>query len=164
MGLVAHELEAWMANTIDALDVDAAPHDIARVEDAEQLEDWLRAFIGGWSIDRPELQRIVRAAMGPWPGPNAWRRYVAYVDGEPAGEALLTLFGEAAYLAEASTVPRFRRRGIQRALIAHRLAEARAVGATTVFSAVRYGDRSWSNMRAMGLREAFLSLSFKRSA
>ncbi len=164
MGLVAHELEAWMASPVDGLEVEAPTHHIERVDDADAVDDWMRAFIGGWAITKPELQRIVRAAMGPWPGPSQWRRYVAYVDGEPAGDSLLTLFGDVAYLAEASTVPRFRRRGIQRAMIAHRLAEARAAGATTIFSAVQYGDRSWSNMRAMGLREAYLTLSFRRPA
>ena len=59
-------------------------------------------------------------------------------------------------------MPRFRRQGIQRALIARRIADARAEGATTVFGAVQYGDQSWANMRALGLREAFLTLSFKR--
>jgi GNAT superfamily N-acetyltransferase len=129
-----------------------------------ELESWLSAFVAGWDVIDPDLQRVGRAAMGAWPGPPEWRRYLARVDGEPAGEALLTLFGDVAYLAEASTVPAYRRRGIQRALIAHRLEAAREAGATTVFGAVRYGDASWSNMRAMGLREEFLTLRLKRPA
>ena len=61
-------------------------------------------------------------------------------------------------------MPRFRWRGIQRALIAHRVADARAAGAKVIFSAVKYGDGSWANMRRVGLREAFLTLSYRRPA
>ncbi|TNE88391.1 MAG: N-acetyltransferase [Deltaproteobacteria bacterium] len=162
-GFGLHVLEAWMAAPIASLAVDAAAHDIREVDSEAATRDFATAFTGGWQI-KAELQRVALAAMAPWPGPAAWRRYVAYVDGEPAGEALLTQIGEVAYLAEAATVPGFRKRGIQRALIARRIADARASGATTVFGAVQYGDQSWANMRALGLREEFLTVGFKREA
>lgn len=161
-GFAAHELEAWMAAPIGRLDVDATGHDIREVEDRKTLADFGEAFVAGWAISEERIRRIALAAMAPWPGPRPWRRYVAYVGGQPAGEALLVLDGELAYLAEAATVPAFRRRGVQRALIARRVADARAAGARVVFGAVLYGDQSWSNMRALGLREAWLTLSFRR--
>lgn len=164
MGLVAHELEAWMASPLDGLSVEAPPHEIRLVETEDDLERWLTAFIRGWGIENPELHRMVRGTMGPWPGPTEWRRYVALVDGEPAGEALLAHFDDVAYLAEAATAPGYRKRGIQRALIARRIADAREAGASIVFGAVQYGDPSWANMRAMGLREAYLTLTFRREA
>ena len=151
-----------MSAPIDHVQVTAAPHDIREVRGPHDLEAWGEAFVGGWAIEDPALQQVALAAMAPWPGPAPWRRYTAFVDGEPAGEAVLALFGEVAYLAEAATVPRFRRRGIQRALIARRVEDARNAGASTIFGAVRYGDQSWANMRALGLREAFLTLSFRR--
>ncbi|MEO0605622.1 MAG: GNAT family N-acetyltransferase [Myxococcota bacterium] len=161
-GLIAHEVEAWMAAPLDGLDVRAAVHDIRLVGSPSHLQDWITAFWGGWAIVDPAMREVAAGAMGPWPGPARWRRYVAYVAGEPAGEALLVLFDDAAYLAEASTVPRFRRQGIQRALIARRLADARREGASVVFGGVEYGDASWSNMRAMGLREASVTVTFRR--
>ncbi|MBX2802479.1 MAG: GNAT family N-acetyltransferase [Myxococcales bacterium] len=162
LGFVADELEAWMAAPITDLQLDAAVHDIREVTSVDDARAFGEAFVGGWQI--PEaLQEVGLAAMAPWPAPPAWRRYVAWVDGAPAGESLLSLFDDVAYLAEAATVGRFRRRGIQRAMIARRVADAREAGATTVFGAVQYGDQSWANMRALGLREAFLTMSFKRS-
>lgn len=163
LGLHVNELEAWMAAPLDTLDlVEGGGHDVIEVRSEAELDAWVQAFFGGWQLEDPDKQRVARAAMAPWPGPASWRRYVARIDGEPAGEALLVLFDDVAYLAEAATVPRFRRRGIQRALIARRLADARAAGASTVFGGVVYGDRSWANMRANGLREAFLTVSFRR--
>ncbi|MEN0067613.1 MAG: GNAT family N-acetyltransferase [Myxococcota bacterium] len=161
-GLRAHEVEAWMASPLDALEVEGPPHAIGLVENETDLRDWTTAFWQGWAIDDPAMREVAAGAMATWPGPSNWRRYVARVDGEAAGEALLVLFGEVAYLAEASTVPRFRRRGIQRSLIARRLADARRAGATVVFGGVEYGDASWSNMRAMGLREASVTVTFRR--
>ncbi|MEL6346631.1 MAG: GNAT family N-acetyltransferase [Myxococcota bacterium] len=163
-GLVAAEVLGWMAAPLDALSVEGPPHDIVLVSDPETLSAWMGAFCAGWKITDPGMQAVVASTMGPWPGPPSWRRYLARIDGAPAGEALLVLFGEVAYLAEASTVPRFRRRGVQRALIARRLADARASGASVVFGGVEYGDASWSNMRAMGLREAHITVTFKRPA
>lgn len=166
LGLIAHEVEAWMAAPIDELAPEAPDHTILPVDSPARVEDFLTAFYGGWSIKSATSKTVIRGAVGPYPGPDWWRRYVAYVDGEPAGEAVLALFPEdgVAYLAEAATVPRFRKRGVQRALIARRIADARAAGAHTLFGAVQYGDASWSNMRALGLREEFVTVSFRRKA
>jgi hypothetical protein len=164
LGFAPNELEAWMCAPIDALEMSAVAHDIREVAGPEDVAAYGEAFVRGWDIsERALASRVALAAMAPWPGPEAWRRYTAFVGGEPAGEALLTRFGEVAYLAEASTVPRFRRRGIQRALITRRVADARAEGTTTVFGSVQYGDQSWANMRAMGLRETFMTVSFRRA-
>lgn len=164
LGFLPHELEAWMAAPIEEITVDAPRHDIRPAASLEDVQSYGQAFLGGWEITDPALQQVALAAMAPWPGPPAWHRYTAFVDGVPAGEALLVRLDDVAYLAEASTVPTFRRRGIQRALIARRIEDARADGAVTVFGAVRYGDQSWANMRALGLREQFLTLSHKRLA
>jgi len=159
--LYAHEVEAWMAAPLDDIRVPAAPHDIVEVGSPAELADWTTAFVAGWGIDDPAMREVAAGAMAPWPAPAGWRRYLARVDGRPAGEALLVMFDDVAYLAEASTAPPFRRRGIQRALIARRVDDARAAGARYVFGGVGYGDASWSNMRAMGLREASITVTFR---
>ena len=163
-GFRAHEVEAWMAAPLADIAVDAPAHDIVEVDSPEVLQDWVAAFWAGWGIGDPTLREVAAGAMAPWPAPATWRRYLARAEGVPAGEALLVQFDDVAYLAEASTVPAFRRRGIQRALIARRLADARSAGATVVFGGVEYGDASWSNMRAMGLSEASVTVTFKRPA
>lgn len=162
LGFRVHELEAWLAAPIAEVDLAAADHDIHPVDGPDRLEDFVAAFVDGWQVTRPIARRVIRAAMARWPTPPRWHRYVAYVDGTPAAEALLVLAGERAYLAEAATVPAFRGRGLQTALIARRARDAAALGATTLFGAVVYGDGSWANMRRRGLREAYLTLRMKR--
>lgn len=164
LGFAAQEVEAWMAAPLHAVRVEAPAHDIRPVDGPQAAAAFGRAFAAGWEIADPGVAELALAAMAPWPAPPAWRRYVAWVDGQPAGEALLVQRGGLAYLAEAATVPAYRRRGIQRARIARRAEDARASGATMLFGAAQYGDASCSNMRAMGLREAFVTVRFKRPA
>lgn len=171
LGFVAHELEAWMAAPVATVEAaarsmrraDGPRPDIRPVTSARDVEAFLAALWVGWSIEGEARRAIAGAAMGPFPGPPWWRRYVAFVDGRPAAEAVMALFEEGvAYLADAATVPAFRKRGLQRALIARRAEDARAAGAEHLFGAVQYGDASWANMRALGLTEAYMTLRFRR--
>ncbi len=161
-GFVVEEVEAWMAAPLDALEVDGPTIDIRVADDRSSLDDFMQAFCAGWKVTTAQGRAIASAALTPIPGPSFWRRYVAYLDGQPAGEAMLAWFDDVAYLAEAATSPAHRRRGVQRALIARRLADARALDCEYVFSQVQYGDASWANMRGRGLREANMTVAFRR--
>lgn len=161
-GFRSHELEAWLAADLASFDVQATDHDIRPLDGPDTAEDFATAFLGGWGVTDPDKGRVATAAMAAWPGPSPWRRYVAYVDGVPAAQAVMHLEDGIAYLAEAATVPAYRKRGLQRALIARRAADAKAEGATVIFGGVVYGDASWANMKALGLREAMLSLTYRR--
>jgi len=161
-GYAAMNVEAWMVADLVELHIDAPVHDIRHVVDASGNDDFARAFCAGWQVDSRELERIVGAAMAPWPEPPRWHRFVAWVDGQPAAQALLVVGEHVGYLAEAATDPRFRRRGLQRALIAHRARIARELGCTQLFSQVTWGDASWANMRQLGLREGHMTVRYCR--
>ena len=90
-----------------------------------------------------------------WAAVDGWRLYLASVGGELAAAAALTVHDELAYLANASTVPAFRRRGCQTALIARRLQDARAAGATLVTSQAAFASPSHRNLARAGLRVAY---------
>ncbi|HEX6151821.1 GNAT family N-acetyltransferase [Nocardioides sp.] len=66
------------------------------------------------------------------------RCYVAYVDGEPAAAGGSTVDGDALRFWDGSVLPAFRGRGAYRALVAHRLREARAT--TAEFALVKAVD------------------------
>jgi ribosomal protein S18 acetylase RimI-like enzyme len=90
-----------------------------------------------------------------WTEIAGWHLYLARVDGEPAGAALLVLGEGLAYLANASTLPEFRRRGVQAALIAARIADARAAGCEEVCSGTTFGSASQRNLERAGLAVAY---------
>jgi ribosomal protein S18 acetylase RimI-like enzyme len=90
-----------------------------------------------------------------WTEIDGWHLYLARVDGEPAGAALLVLEEGLAYLANASTLPEFRRRGVQTALIAARIADARAAGCEEVCSGTAFGSASQRNLERAGFAVAY---------
>ncbi len=80
--------------------------------------------------------------------------YLARVDGEPAAAAILTVGDGFAYLANASTLPAFRRRGCHNALLAARLRDAALARprCETVIALAEVGSTSHRNMERNGLQ------------
>jgi len=77
-------------------------------------------------------------------------RYLARVDGEAVGEAAMRIDGDLAQMAGAGTLPRARGRGVQKALIQRRLADARAAGCTLAVVTTAPGTRSQDNVMRRG--------------
>jgi len=72
-------------------------------------------------------------------------RYVARIDGEAVGEAAMRIDGDLAQLAGAGTLPAARGRGVQKALLQRRLADAAAAGCTLSVVTTAPGTRSQDN-------------------
>jgi GNAT superfamily N-acetyltransferase len=110
------------------------------------------------SFDWPEgMERVIAGAVGR-PG---WHHYMAY-DGEtPAATAGHFVYGEIAWIDFAATLPEFRGRSAQKALVARRIRDAAADGCRTVI--VETGEPkpeketpSYDNMLKMGFEVAYL--------
>ncbi len=82
---------------------------------------------------------------------RGWRLSIAEVDGEPAAGGVLVVDGETAFLANAATLPRWRGRGAQTALIRHRIEAARAAGCRRVGGLALFGSGSQRNLERAGL-------------
>lgn len=78
------------------------------------------------------------------------RGYVARIDGVAAGAASCRLSDGLAQLCGAATLPAFRRRGVQRALLAARLADARAAGCDLAVVTTAPGSQSQANVQRHG--------------
>ncbi len=79
-----------------------------------------------------------------------FRRYLAEIDGIPAGGASLRLDNGVAQLCGAATRPEFRRRGVQSALLARRLADATAAGCDIAVVTTQPGSKSQANAARQG--------------
>lgn len=119
----------------------------------------------------PDVARIVCAAfdlgaaaeallarLGAQPG---WHVFAALVDGEPAGTGALFVQDGIGWVDWGATAPRFRTRGIQRALLAHRLRHADAMGLARVHTCTGEavaGDpqHSYANILRCGFVETTL--------
>jgi len=91
--------------------------------------------------------------------------FLARVDGAPAGGAMGTVMGEAgiAALFGTATVPEFRGRGVQTALINRRLWEAARQGCEYAVVSTLPGSGSQRNMERRGFRVAYTKIVMVRS-
>jgi GNAT superfamily N-acetyltransferase len=90
--------------------------------------------------------------------------FLARVEGRPAGAGGIGLRGGVAKLFGAATLPEFRKRGVQRALIGARFAWAHGRGATRVAVTTEPGSPSQRNMERLGFRVAYTRLLLTRTA
>ncbi len=121
-------------------------------------ETGFRPFLDIWlataSDDRALRDRLLRAEL------KDWQCYVALVDGVPAGVGAMYVSGKAALVAAGSTLPEWRGRGCQTAVLRRRVSDAAAAGCDLVVSQARPGTQSQRNMERAGLRTAYTSVSF----
>jgi GNAT superfamily N-acetyltransferase len=98
------------------------------------------------ALPRERLTELLGEMMG-MPG---FIRYLARVEGEAVGEAAMRIDGDLAQIAGAGTLPRARGRGVQKALLQRRLADARAAGCTLAVVTTAPGTRSQDNVMRRG--------------
>lgn len=89
------------------------------------------------------------------------RAYLGRIDGEPAATGMLMDAGPVGALGNGSVRPRFRGRGIQRAMIAHRLRDGWERG-FRVFFAETGNPASAHNMEALGWRKVYDEVDWVR--
>ena len=100
----------------------AAPGVVVRAVGPHEVLAWGDVVRTGFGMDPREEPSL--AADRVFERSKTATLYVATVDGEPAGGAALDVRDGIATLFATATIPAFRRRGVQRALVAARLAHA----------------------------------------
>jgi len=162
-GYVLHGFENVLGRRLPAKPAAApvpAPGEGIRVAPSEidELATWLDVVVAGFaapddqgvpsheSFPREALEEAVTdmaTAVG-------FERYLARRDGEPAGAASLRLFDGVAQLTGAATLPEHRRRGVQTALLAARLAAAVEAGCDVAVVTTQPGSKSHENVQRQG--------------
>ena len=94
-------------------------------------------------------------------GPNA-ECYLARVDGELAGGATMAIRNGVAGLFGASTLPAFRTRGVQTALLHKRLARAAEAGCDLAVSLALPGSASQRNIVRQGFSVLYTRVKFEK--
>ncbi|MFC4411598.1 GNAT family N-acetyltransferase [Chungangia koreensis] len=84
-----------------------------------------------------------------------WTFYLASYENEPAGIAALFIKDRIANLAVAATLPDFRNKGIQRALINHRIHQAKLQKCDLIVGQAKFGSISQNNMERAGMSIAY---------
>ena len=136
-------------------------------------DDWARIAVAGFAAAETVEGREVPAeaydtsmleqVIAQFAGVESVRRYVAFVDGTPAGAASARADAGVFQLCGAATLPEWRRRGVQTALLVARLAEARADGCELAVVTVEPGSRSQANVQRRHFLPLYSRLVLARS-
>ena len=88
--------------------------------------------------------------------------FLAEVDGVPAGGGMMSIHQGVASLGGAGTLPEFRNRGVQKALLLARLAVAAESGCDLAMVAANPGSGSQRNVERLGFRVVYTRTKFLR--
>ena len=142
----------------------ALDREIAIVEiGAPLVNEFLDALNTGFGTP-PEVLADLRTNQAFWPTVKTWHLFLARINGVTAGGAVLSIHDDVAYLAAASTLPAFRNRGIQGALIDARIECARALGCNIVAGQAAWATSSQANMQRAGLQISHLRTLWTNSS
>jgi GNAT superfamily N-acetyltransferase len=135
--------------------LDATPPGIVTREIAPAEADlWTRTVAQGFAEFQPVTETLLDALSGMTDRPNA-ASFLAFVDGEVAGGAAVAEHEGVGGLFGASTLPSFRRRGVQTALLAARLAWMHGRRCDVAVSITQPASGSQRNIERFGFRVAY---------
>jgi GNAT superfamily N-acetyltransferase len=129
--------------------------ELLRPDDAEA---WVDAVIT--AFQHPDLQGVaaeelpsreaLESALGTWARAPGFLRYSAWLGDQLAGVATLRIDDQIAQLCGAATLPAFRRRGIQAALLQRRLSDAAEARCELSVVTTQPGSKSQENVARQG--------------
>lgn len=131
--------------------------EIVRAADEASEAVWGEVAVAGFLVPdgtgaaEEELPRAaLEQVMADFTRAPGLERYVARIDGRPAGAASCRFDRGIAQLCGATTLAPFRRRGVQRALLAARLADAASRGCDLAVVTTAPGSQSQANVQRQG--------------
>lgn len=144
----------------------ALPNESIQIDSvtSSNLDTFLDVLNVGFKTRRDQLPAF-REIQRFWLDREGWRLFLARVDGDPAGAAILSVddqdvHSRIGYLASAATLPEFEGRGVHRALIARRIGEANDMGCLFVTGQALFGSTSQRNQQREGLQIAHVATSW----
>lgn len=119
----------------------------------EALPAWAALVAEGFGAEpRSALQRMLGTLLGTTP---RTRCLVAEIEGAPAGGAAVRIDDGVALSFATSTLPRFRERGVQTALVAASIFAAKMADADLVVATTQPGSQSQRTFERLGFQLAF---------
>ena len=128
----------------------------------EQIDLWTLTVSQGFSENFPVTQEILDVMKMFALGANV-ECYLARVDGAVAGGATLAIREGVAGLFGASTLPAFRNRGVQTALLKERLRRAVTENCDLAVCIAQPGSSSQSNVVRQGFSVLYTRVKFERA-
>lgn len=138
---------------------DGAPQ--ARPIGRERMADWVEASALGWS-ELPEVSAFMREFGVVSANSRGMTCYVAEIAGAIVATGAMSVHAGVALLAGASTIPAWRGRGAQSALLATRLSHASEMGCDLAMICAAPGSTSQVNAERQGFRVAYTRTKWRQ--
>jgi GNAT superfamily N-acetyltransferase len=162
-GYHVSEFSNVMVRPVGVFSGDASEKGIAiQKAAANEIDLWTLTVAQGFAEHFPVTQELLGVMRMFASGKNA-ECYLARIDGRVAGGATLAVRGRIAGLFGASTLPAFRRRGVQTALLHVRMRRAAEQGCELVMSLAQPGSASQRNITRQGFRTLYTRVKFERA-
>ncbi len=142
------------------------------VADEADRDAWLDVIVAGFASpdeqgvpSHEEFSReVMDRTVGDMANPSGLARYLAYRDGAVASGASLRVCDGVAQLCVAGTMPAHRRRGVQSAVLATRLADAACQGCDIAVVATQPGSKSQQSVQRQGFELLYTRAILVRAA
>lgn len=128
----------------------------------DELELWTLTVAQGFAESFPVTQELL-SVMKMFAMAEKTECYEARIEGRVVGGATLAVRGRIAGLFGASTLPEFRKRGVQTALLHARLARAEEAGSELAVSLAQPGSSSQRNITRQGFQTLYTRVKFERA-
>jgi GNAT superfamily N-acetyltransferase len=135
--------------------------EILKAGDGE-IDLWTLTVSQGFAEHFPVTQELLGVMRLFAEGKNT-ECYFAWVDGKIAGGATAAFRGRIAGLFGASTLPQFRNRGVQTALLHARMGRATEMGCELAMSIAVPGSASQRNITRQGFQTLYTRVKFERA-
>lgn len=160
-GYVPIELTSVMRRPLDPQSLPDLPAGAVtvRITSSDELAEWADVSARGWG-ESPELAEFMRTFGSLLSSSRGVTCHAAEIDGCMVGTGALAISDGVALLAGASTVPAYRGRGVQTALLAARLRYAMESGCDLAMMGASPGSTSQTNAERQGFRIAYTRIKW----
>lgn len=130
---------------------------------AHELDVWTLTVAQGFAEHFPVTQELLDIMRLFASGKNT-ECYLARIEGKLAGGATVAMRGRVAGLFGASTLPAYRRRGVQTALLQKRMQRAAECDCELAMSLAQPGSASQRNITRQGFQTLYTRVKFEKAA
>ena len=121
----------------------------------DEAELWSSVSARGWAYEHPELEEFLRGLGEVCVAREDSPCFLAEIGGVPGAAGALIMYEGVALFGGAATVPEFRRRGLQAALLHERMRHASQHGCDLAMMVAEAGSNSQRNAERKGFRVAY---------
>ena len=144
--------------------IEPSTHISVRVIDHKEAALWSEVNVRGWTHEHPEFEPFIRDTGAVFVNRENSPCFIAEIDGQACAAGALAIHEGVALFAGASTVPEFRRRGLQTALLEARMRFACEQGCDLAMMVAEPGSNSQRNAQRQGFVIAYTRLKWQKRA